>query len=333
MAKRNERNILFLDLNLYTKTYTPHITGLTNQLTLDELMKKVVALREKNLVNVRIGTKEPKELYIADMKYNRSTTTWQLLINIVDTSLADEVHRQIGGAASTRKVNSKTDDVGTEFSSHVIFKGSKQESTVYLALYEQTPNLPVKLIARYLNEVLKRVAREYEDEFKIKHPQNILDEKGKPKTIRTYFKCHFNGHASDQFKNDVDNGEFNDIKLITGEMSKVEGYDVQKHSQLREVQIPVKIDKVALLKAGGNHKWLSKFRRGVAKDLGMQELKVSFKDETDASHTANIDVDTGMLVNSEKYVKKVKISDFSEPLTTSVDLIHKPIIKKMLEHI
>ena len=33
--------------------------------------------------------------------------------------------------------------------------------------------------------------------------------------------------CSDQFKNDVDNGVFNDVKLITGEMSKVEGYDVQ----------------------------------------------------------------------------------------------------------
>tara|TARA_Y100000310_G_scaffold345868_1_gene472046 strand:+ start:17391 stop:18392 length:1002 start_codon:yes stop_codon:yes gene_type:complete len=333
MAKRNERNILFLDLNLYTKTYTPHITGLVNQFTLDELMKKVVALREKNKVNVELGTKEPKELYLADVKYDKPSTTWQLLINVVDTSLADEVHRKIGGADDTRKVNSKTDDVGTEFSSHVIFKGSKKKNTVYLALYEQTPNLPVKLISRYLNEVFKRVEHEFAKEFKIKHPQNILDSKGNPKMIRTYFKCHFNGYASDQFKNDVDNGVFNDVKLITGEMSKVEGYDVQKHSQLREIQIPVKIDKAELLKAGGNHNWLAKFRLGVAKDLGMDELKVSFKDETDASHTANIDVDTGMLVNSEKYVKKVKISEFSEPLTTSVDLIYKPIIKKMLEHI
>ncbi|MBB1434559.1 hypothetical protein H5201_09585 [Pseudoalteromonas sp. SG43-6] len=333
MAKKNERNILFLDLNLYTKTYTPHITGLPNQFTLDKLMKKVVALREKNKVNVELGTKEPKELYISDMKYDKNTATWQLLINIVDTSLADEVHRKIGGAASTRKVNSKTDDVGTEFSSHVIFKGSKKKSTVYLALYEQTPNLPVKLIARYLNEMFKRVSREYEDEFKIKHPQNICDSTGKPKTINTYFKCHFNGYVSDQFKSDLDNGIYKDVKLITGELKKIEGYDVQKHTDLKEIHIPVKIDKAELSKAGGNHSWLSNFRRGVAKDLGMQELKVSFKDETDASHTANIDVDTGMLVNSEKYVKKVKISGFSEPLTTSVDLIYNPIIKKMLEHL
>ena len=126
-------------------------------------MKKVVALREKNKVNVELGTKEPKELYLADVKYDKPSTTWRLLINVVDTS-ADEVHRKIG-ADDTRKVNSKTDDVGTEFSSHVIFKGSKRK-ILYLALYEQTPNLPVKLISRYLNEVLSVLNMSFK-EFKL----------------------------------------------------------------------------------------------------------------------------------------------------------------------
>jgi len=333
MAKKNERNILFLDFNLFTKTYTQHLTGLSNQYTLDEVMKKVVALREKKMVNIELGTKEPKELYISDIVFDVKSKTWQLLINVVDTSLADEVHRKIGGADSTRKVNSKNEDVGTEFSSHVVFKNTKVKSTVYLALYEQTPKLPIKLIARYLNEIFKKLAREFNEDFKLIHPQNIKDSKGDPKKIKTYFKCHFNGHVSDQFKDDLNSGSFKDVKLITGDLKKVDGYDVQKHSDLKEIHIPVSIDKKAISIAGGNHKWLAKFRLGVAKDLGMQELKVSFKDETDASHTADIDVDTGMLVNSEKYVKKVKITGFSEPLTTSVVLIYKPIIKKMLEHL
>lgn len=73
---------------------------------------------------------------------------------------------------------------------------------------------------------------------------------------------------------------------------------------------------------GGNYNWFVKFRLGVVKDLGMDEFKVLFKDEMDVLYIVNIDVDIGMLVNFEKYVKKVKISEFLEFLIIFVDLIY-----------
>lgn len=332
MAKKNERNILFLDFHLNTKTSTPKLNGLPNSIELTELLEKLEAYREKKSINIVIGTKEKKELYLADIEHDAQTNTWQLLINIVDTSLADEVHRKIGGAASTRKVHSKNDDVGTEFSCHLIIKDSLVKNS-YLALYEQNINLPIKLITSYLNSLFRLVAKEFYKDFEIPHPQHKTDKKGKVVTINTYHHCFFNGHLSKAFKDDLNSGAFKGVTLMTGNLKQVDGYDVKKHSELKEVQIPLMVDKGAVLKAGGNHKWLDYVRKNTAKDLNMQEMKVSFKDEGDVSHTAEIDVNTGALVNSDKYVKKVKIIGFNEPLTTSVDLLHTPIVLKMLEHL
>ncbi|GAB2997899.1 hypothetical protein [Psychrosphaera aestuarii] len=332
MAKKNERNILFLDFHLNTKTTTPKIKGLPNQFGLTELFEKLIAYREKKTVNIVIGSKEKKELYLADIEHDTQSGTWQLLINIVDTSLADEVHRKIGGAASTRKVHSKTIDVGTEFSCHMIIQDTLSGRS-YLALYEQNTNLPIKLITRYLNELFKRIANEFKTDFEIPHPQNKTDAKGKVKTINTYNHVFFNGHLSSKFKDDLNSGAFKGVTLMTGDLTQVDGYDVNKHSELKEVQIPISVDKGAILKAGGNHKWLDNLRSNTAKDLSMQEIKVSFRDDNDVSHTAEIDVNTGKLINDDKYVKKVKINGFSEPLTTSVDLLHTPIVLKMLEHL
>jgi hypothetical protein len=333
MTKKKERNILFLDFHLQTKTTTPKIKGLPNKHTLTELFEKMVACRELGTVNLILGKLEKKELYLADIEHDAGGGTWQLLINMVDTTLADEVHRQIGGGSATRTVHAKNEDVGTEFSCHLIFKEEPINGSMYLALYEQNQNLSVKLITRYLNQLFRLLSKTFKSDFIIPHPLNKKDDKGNIKTINTYPLCHFNGHLSDQFKSDLDSGSFNDVKLLTGELRKMVGYDSQKHSELKEIHIPVQIDKGAILKAGGNYKWVDKIRSNVAKDLGMQEIKVSFKDDSNVPHTAEIDVGSGTLINSEKYVKKVKITDFDAPLSTSVDLLHKPIIDRMLEHL
>ncbi|WP_028763588.1 hypothetical protein [Shewanella colwelliana] len=334
MAKKNERTILFLDLHLQTKTTTPKITGLTNRFTLDELFNKVKAIREANNVNlVRGSENNKKEIYLADIEQDLVKRCWTLLVNITDTTLADEVHRKIGGDEETRKVNAKENGVGTDFSSHIIIKSDPEPDGSWTVLYEQSTALPIKLVASYLNELFKRVAKSSKDDFEIDHPKNAVDKKGNIKKINTYCHCHFNGHVSDQFRSDLNGGNLKNITLITGEIKSVVGYDAQKHTSIKEVQLPIQIDKDAILKAGGNWKWIDNFRKNDAKDLSMQEIKVSFKDEGDVAHTADIDITTGKLINNDQYLKKVKITDFVEILTTSVDLIHKPIRTKMLEHI
>ncbi|WP_221901300.1 hypothetical protein [Bathymodiolus platifrons methanotrophic gill symbiont] len=70
-----------------------------------------------------------------------------------------------------------------------------------------------------------------------------------------------------------------------------------------------------------------------AKAMNMESIKISFKDDGDISHTAEIDTNTGKLIDYENYVKKIKITDFKDFSATSVDQIYKPIITKMLEHI
>ena len=334
MAKKNERTILFLDLHLQTKTTTPQINGLTNRFTIDELLNKVESIREANNFNFLRGSdNNKKELYLADIEQDKAKKFWTLLVNITDTSLADEVHREIGGDEATRKINTKKNGVGTDFSSHIIIKSVPSGDGSWVVLYEQSTALPVKLAASYLNELFRRIAKANKGDFEIDHPKNTLDSQGKIKKINTYCHCHFNGHISKQFEDDLNGGSLKTITLITGKIDNIVGYDAQKHTSVKEVQLPIKIDKNEILKAGGNYKLIDRFRNNDAKEMNMESIKVSFKDDGDVSHTAEIDINTGQLIDSEKYVKKVKITDFNDILTTSVNLIHKPITAKMLEHL
>lgn len=333
MTKKTERNVLFLDLNVKTKTRSPGISGLPLVFTISDLFKKIDELRASGNVNVLKGTgSNKKEIYLADLEEDKAKKCWKLLINVTDTSLADEVHRKIGGSDS-RKVNKKGDGVGTDFSSHIVIKSKLEKNGSYVTLYEQSNALPVSLVSRYLNDLFLRLAKKYPSVFEIPHPKNSINAEGKSKMINTYCHCHFNGHVSNEFKNDLNSGKINDLKLITAELQTVVGYDSQKHPEIKEVQLPIEIDKGAILKAGGNYTFMNRIRKNIAKDLDMQEIKISFKDSGGVSHTAKIDTVTGNLINSEKYVKKIKVTDFDQPLTTSVDLLHKPLIDQMIEHL
>lgn len=335
MITKNERTILFLDLHIDLKTTSPKIKGLRNNFTLTELFKKIEALREANNVNMICGSEDnKKEVYLADIKYDSEIYCWKLLVNMTDTTLADEVHREIGGNDDTRKVNAKKNGVGTDFSSHIIIKPDLEANGSWLALYEQSPALPVRLVSIYLNKLLKRIAKENKDDFETDHPKNTVDTKGGVKKINTYCHCHFNGHISNQFEDDLNGGSLKSLTLITSNIdSVVVGYDTQNHKSIKKVQLPIKIDKVEILNAGGNFKLMDRIRNNDAKDMNMESIKISFKDDGDISHTAEIDTNTGKLIGSENYVKKIKITDFKDFSATSVDQIYKPIITKMLEHI
>lgn len=334
MIKKNERTILFLDLHIDLKTTSPKIKGLRNDFTLTELFKKIEAIREANNVNMIRGSEDNKtEVYLADIKYDSEICCWKLLVNITDTTLADEVHREVGGNDDTRKVNAKKNGVGTDFSSHIIIKSDPEANGSWLALYEQSPALSVRLVSSYLNELLKRIAKENKDDFETDHPKNTVDTKGGVKKINTYCHCHFNGHISKQFEDDLNSGSFKSLSLITSNIDSVVGYDAQNHKSIKEVQLPIKIDKVEISKAGSNCNFMTRIMDNDAKAMNMESIKISFKDDGDISHTAEIDTNTGKLIDSENYVKKIKITDFKDFSATSVDQIYKPIITKMLENI
>lgn len=334
MTKKNERTILFLDLHIQTKTKSPNIRNLPNHFSLNELMEKIVALRECNNVNVLLGSGEnQKEIYLAEVEQDESNDCWKLLINITDTTFADEVHREIGGSYDTRKVFSKTEGVGTDFSSHIMIKSTPQSNGSWVVLLEQSSALPVKLVSRYLNELFRRLTQTCKEDFQVDHPKNAVDRNGHVKKINTYCNCHFNGHISLQFQDDLNRGTLKTITLITGRIDSIDGYDVQKHTSVKEVLLPIRINKDEILKAGGNFKWFDRLRNNDAKELNMQEIKVSFRDDGDVPHTAKIDIHSGCLIDDDKYVKKVKIIDFKDMLTTSVDTFYKPIMSKMLEHL
>ncbi|MDE1463290.1 hypothetical protein [Spartinivicinus poritis] len=113
-------------------------------------------------------------------------------------------------------------------------------------------------------------------------------------------------------------------------MNIVRGYDAQSHPELIETQIRMKVGRMDVIKSGGNWKHLQKAIK-YANSLDSPFVRVSFTDESGASHTATLSSDTENLLELDKYVKKRKIEGFGKSLHTAFPNIHNGIRNKMLE--
>ncbi|MBY7973840.1 hypothetical protein KW462_08075 [Vibrio fluvialis] len=321
--KRNERMVQFFDLGLSAKSTArdiPHL--MASPRSLDELMAELITLREHNLARKKIRSDSKFEYRLEDMEEHDDY--WVLLINIVDTSAAHVVTNLIGGADTDREVIELTDERGIESSSHVIIFKQQNAAYKHLVLFEKSESLPFIKAVSFLNNLFKIASKHFEEQYTVPHPANINGN-----NMRLYCVASVLAHPSDSFIQELESGVINDI-TITTDVSILRGYDANVHAEFKEAHIKMNVTRFEVLRSGGNWKHLQK-AISHANSLECPFVRVAFVDESGAGHTANLSTDTSQLVNSDKYVKKCKISGFGNALTTAFPIIHVGIRDKMLE--
>ncbi len=63
--------------------------------------------------------------------------------------------------------------------------------------------------------------------------------------------------------------------------------------------------------------------------MQMEEVRVKFTDANEFQRTVKLDVQTGQLINEDRYVKKQIIQDFSYRLDTAFETVNAEIKEKM----
>lgn len=321
--KNNERIIQFYDLDLFGSSLSPSITGKINGYgDINAVMNEIKIIRENNLARKKTPGSSLKEIRLED--FEEKDDVWILLINIVDTSAAHPVTQIIGGNENDRETITLDDTRGLESSTHVIIYKRPNKLGKYLTLYERNSSIPFHKVVSFLNNLFRICSAEVPGRYLLPHPSGQTG-----KTINIFCRCEGFGHPSTEFLEDLGTGILSDIRL-TSDSINLKGFDASTHVELLSNEIKMSVKTNFIRSNGGNRAYIEKAIT-YADTFDMPYVRVSFKDETGASHTATLSSDTALIANSDLYVRKHKIRDFGNTLKTAFPTIQTRIIDKMLE--
>lgn len=318
--RNNERLIQFFDVSISGRSTSRDINHtLIPPKSIDEIMHHFIELKAKNK-----NKKQYKNYEFSLVDIQEKADCWILLINLIDTGVADQVTNKIGGSATDREVIEFRDQRGLEISSHIIIYKQPDAVQRHLVLYEKSFSIPFAKSEAFLNSLAKEAMKEFESEYTVPHPSGANG-----KMMKVY--CHFSflGHPSDEFRQELETGKISGIKL-SGDVDIIRGYDANMYPEIISTDISMSVKAVDVLRSGGNWLHLTKAIR-YANNLNAAFVRLQFIDTQGNTHSATLSSDTQQLLNSDKYIKKAKIQNFSAILKTAYSEINSNITDRMIQ--
>lgn len=311
--KKAERIVQFYDLNISASSRTfaaPKSITVKRALELMCLIPIEQRLKE--------SAKGQELLYIADWNWTGDIVS--ILLNKSDKSISDPVFTI--PAEGSRRTAEKKEKEGQDFSVHIVVKVPSSEVDSALVIIEHCAGLGIFVVQRLLNQLIANAKVLSPDDFVQLHPDGSVDDKGGPKTLNVVYKCNFDGHVSDELKDDLNKGKIQSIELIT-EKNQYESFDEDGYIQ-------EKCKTVVLTLKDEEHPLRDKYDRivKVFKDKKDEyaKAKIKFKDPGGIDRTVDMDTADGI---AQAYVKKAKLDGFEGDLRSSYAKFSDQILEKM----
>lgn len=317
--RNNERIIQFYDVAIAGRSTSRDINyKLLSPKSLDELMNYFLRLKDDNHHKQTYGA---LEFSLTDVK--EYDDYWVLLINLIDTGVADQVTNKVGGNPDDREVIEFRNQRGLETSTHIVIYKAVDAIHRHFVLYDKNLSIPFSKAEAYINNLARKAMKYYPDDFKQPHPSGVQN-----KSMNVYCQFTFLGHPSDEFRDELETGKISGIKLAAG-VDVINGYDAAMHPELISTEIRMAVKAIDILNSGGN--WLHLLKAlNYARNLNAANVRVQFTDQQGNSHNAILSTDTHQLQNSDRYVKKAKIENFTEILRTAYTEVNEQIVEKMI---
>lgn len=312
--KANSRTAKYFDC--IVDSYTPdRATRSTMSLPVKPLIDLLEHINTYNRTTpyYRENKSRTETWHIADYQVNSTQTKAVLLFNRSDRLAADQAVSD--PAASQFVVNPKLGNQGNASSAHLAIRLTPVKPNVYLTVLEDATGISTRDIEAMLALIVRKSRTADNTFFRVNDPS------GAQRIAR--YKFAFVGHPSDDFKAELESSTIQGIELadITArdQVFDEDGYTVEKrkviHLKLRDKEYPIWD---ALISVG---------RRATEEHLN--SLRVRFVDNHQSTYTVEMDASTMRLVNEDKYVKRVRLSDFVGRLNTASETINSEIRDKL----
>jgi len=309
--KKTERLVYYYDLSIRAESRTfkvPKPISVKKAFQLMELVPMEKRLKE--------ASKGREQFYISDWKWEGDIIS--ILVNKSDKGISDPVFTI--PQKKQRRTAEKHEEEGQDFSVHIVVQLPQDDQQAALVLIENCAGLGVYAVQRLLNQILHDAKQFKPLDYEQSHPDGAVDDKGKSKKYNVDFKCEFEGHISDDLKNDLDNGKVQSIELIT-EKEKYTSIDEDGYIQEKCKTL------VLTLKDEGVKGKFNKIKNVfIKKKDDYSRARIKFKTPTGVDRTVVMDTND---VSAQGYVKREKLDDFEFDLKSSYDKFCDALLERM----
>lgn len=319
MQKSKERMVSFFDIALSAHTYGQRMD--LPPLPLLNFFDRIKSWHDAGKCP-KMGRKSAEIVYLADLKISTDRKRAEFLVNRSDRDASDSVYSNPLG--NTVRRIPKTSGEGNDFSAHVVVN-LKPQGNKYMTVLELSPGLASGKIATFLNFLIGHCVKEDKDAHKVPHPNGATNSAGVPETIVAYHKVELTGHPSDQFLNSINGGVLESIELIDRRKNNL-NWDTNGHMKEISRSVSLRVGP----KANAPNFRRVKEAAAIAFQKNYSSARVRFKTPDGIMTTVTMDTQSAQLANDVIYVKKEKISGFSQLLETSYEALHPEIIAKMI---
>lgn len=298
----------------------------TDPKSMDELSAHIQQLFQSGDRIVKKGQSDrAAKYYISDMRIQDRKLI--LLINRSDPTAPDAVSTDPDN--KKRLVHEKPPGHGGDYSAHVVINLDPEiGDNYYLCVIETIygSGLHASSIDDYLRYIIRHCKKQFPTEYLVPHSSGARTPRGKPILVNLVHFLELQGHPSDQFEKDLDSGTLSGIELISfakeGAVWDEKGGIIEKK---RIVELAPQQERLGSISSA-----VRQLRTKVTKNYQeYPHIRLRFKNEEGEPKDATISVDSGKLVDSNKYVKRHFIS---APMvnTTSLETINTFILKEVL---
>lgn len=252
---------------------------------------------------------------------------WVLLVNRCDPSAPDSVYSN--PEVNEREVNKKKPGHGSEYSAHVVISLSPVKGADYYfcaieAAYGS--GLGSSAVCSFISHIIRHCKKQKPDVFMIPNIDGSTDKAGKPNMVKLSHAVDLHGHISDTFKTDLQNGVLGGLELISyqdvgGKWDDV-GFVKEKH---RVIKLDIERDLI-----GDAIKTVNSVLKK-AKSDGLSQMRVSFRDQNGSPNNALLSVDTGLIANDGRYLKRHYISSANNVSSSSIEKVSRAIVNEVLK--
>lgn len=320
MLKATERRVKYFDCRVTAK-----VRGVRHSIVQVQPVSMLRIVQElEYLVNqgIDVRTETVGELQawrLADVEVCSKRSLAILLINRVDSEAADQAieHRDTGSF----RVATKDDREANAYSAHVAIS-LQEKNGVYRMVVEEA-GVSSQRVAMLFAKAFKASQDAGRNTFMYPNPSGALDSNGNIKISKGLYSARLTGHPSDQFIKELDSGSLRGIEIING-TSTTQGWD--QYNATEELSTSVRLKP---LKSTVSNYSIAKSVLSQAKRRKMSEIRVKFDDPEGDERTLTFDVDTGQILNEDRYVKRGYLRNFSDRLDTGFQKVHPEIRDKM----
>ena len=297
MRDASHRDLIVLDL--IVRNEPEEVTGKP----LAELVQHIDLLFEAKKTAYWRNRKKRK-IYVRRFRKAPDNTSVALLLNATTAGVPDESLAHL--ETDAERVIAKAEKEGVQESVHLLLclvRDAVQQHR-YLAVLEGGVVLTRAMIEVYLNFLLREIVKENKSAFKAPKPTGEMNSSNRPVQIYYTPKIKVQGHLSDSFQADLDEGRLTGIDLV-----KIldDGTSTGEGQYVREARQTTRLQSRSTWKENPKESLAEAMKIGRSKKS--DKLRVTFMSTDKMQHAVEIDPETENVLG-DAFIKKVRAGPF-----------------------